>query len=68
MALRTCVGHDEPRDATVIFDQFNIPSGPVFGVHFKFPPGGDHPFTAGDSIVLLGRRANLDQFREKFGV
>lgn len=34
----------------------------------EFPPGGDHPFRAGDSIVLLGRRANLDQFREKFGM
>jgi len=30
--------------------------------------GGDHPFGPGDSIVLLGRRANLDQFREKFVV
>src|SRR5215831_11793017 len=35
MALRTCVGHEEPRDATVTFDQLNIPSGPVFGVHFN---------------------------------
>ena len=35
MALLTCVGHDGPRDATVTFDQFNIPSGPVSGVHFK---------------------------------
>ena len=34
----------------------------------EFPPGGDHPFAPGDSIVLLGRRANLDQFREKFVV
>jgi voltage-gated potassium channel len=32
----------------------------------EFPPGGDHRLTAGDSIVLLGRRPNLDQFREKF--
>jgi hypothetical protein len=31
-----------------------------------FPPSGDHPFEPGDSIVLLGRRANLDQFRLKF--
>src|SRR6516165_373215 len=36
MALRTSVGHDEPRDAAVTFDQFNIPSGPVFGVHFTY--------------------------------
>src|SRR5262249_54877537 len=27
--------HDAPRDGTVNFDQFNIPSGPVFGVHFR---------------------------------
>src|SRR5262249_11338061 len=32
VALLTCVGHEEPRDATVTFDQINIPSGPVFGV------------------------------------
>src|SRR5262249_22638706 len=25
--------HDAPRDGTEIFDQFNIPSGPVLGVH-----------------------------------
>src|SRR6516164_6157008 len=55
VALRTCVGHDEPRDATVTFDEFNIPSGPVFGVHFsfyarfvvfdsvRFPPESMHP-------------------------
>jgi voltage-gated potassium channel len=36
--------------------------------HVEFPPSGDHPFAPGDSIVLLGRRANLDQFREKFVV
>ena len=32
----------------------------------EFPPSGDKPFEPGDSIVLLGRRASLDQFREKF--
>jgi voltage-gated potassium channel len=32
----------------------------------EFPPSGNTPFEPGDSIVLLGRRANLDQFREKF--
>jgi voltage-gated potassium channel len=32
----------------------------------EFPPSGDHPFEPGDSIVLLGRRANLDHFRVKF--
>src|SRR3954452_441628 len=31
-----CAGHDAPRDGTVTFDQFNIPSGPVLGVHFTF--------------------------------
>ena len=36
--------------------------------HVEFPPSGDHPFEPGDSIVLLGRRTNLDQFREKFVV
>src|SRR3954454_20328860 len=30
-----CAGHDAPRDGTVTFDQFNIPSGPVLGVHFN---------------------------------
>jgi voltage-gated potassium channel len=34
--------------------------------HVEFPPSGDHPFEPGDSIVLLGRRANLNQFRQKF--
>src|SRR5271166_6848717 len=28
-------GHDSPRDGTVTFDQFNIPSCPVSGVHFS---------------------------------
>ncbi len=32
----------------------------------EFPPSGDTPFAPGDSIVLLGRRANLDQFRKEF--
>jgi voltage-gated potassium channel len=32
----------------------------------EFPPSGDQPFEAGDSIVLLGRRENLDQFRVSF--
>jgi hypothetical protein len=29
----SCARHDAPRNGTVIFDQFNIPSGPVLGVH-----------------------------------
>jgi voltage-gated potassium channel len=33
----------------------------------EFPPTGDQPFAVGDSIVLLGRRANLAHFREQFG-
>jgi voltage-gated potassium channel len=32
----------------------------------EFPPAGDLPFGPGDSIVLVGRRANLDQFRRQF--
>jgi voltage-gated potassium channel len=32
----------------------------------EFPPPGDEPLNAGDSIVLLGRRSNLDQFRRQF--
>ncbi|MFO0889820.1 MAG: potassium channel protein [Isosphaeraceae bacterium] len=32
----------------------------------EFPPRGDHPFEPGDSIVLIGRRSNLDRFRESF--
>jgi voltage-gated potassium channel len=32
----------------------------------EFPPSGDQAFEPGDSIVLLGRRANLDQFRSRF--
>jgi voltage-gated potassium channel len=32
----------------------------------EFPPSGDDPFAQGDSIVILGRRANLDQFRREF--
>jgi len=34
----------------------------------EFPPSSDQPLEPGDSIVLLGRRASLDQFREKFVV
>ena len=30
-----CVCHDAPRNGTVISDQFNIPSGPVLGVHLS---------------------------------
>src|SRR5271157_1953238 len=30
-----CVCHDAPRNGTVISDQFNIPSGPVLGVHLR---------------------------------
>jgi voltage-gated potassium channel len=34
----------------------------------EFPPTGDEPFARGDSIVVLGRRANLDQFHKQFAV
>ena len=33
----------------------------------EFPPSGDVPLSSGDSIVVLGRRANLDHFRQLFG-
>ena len=32
----------------------------------EFPPSGDQPLAVGDSIVVLGRRTNLDQFRTLF--
>ena len=32
----------------------------------QFPPPGDEPLAAGDSVVVLGRRTNLDQFRKLF--
>ena len=34
----------------------------------EFPPTGDTPFAPGDSIVVLGRRSNLDQFRRHFAI
>lgn len=34
----------------------------------EFPPSGDEPFAPGDSIVLLGRRANLNQFRTEYKI
>src|SRR5271157_4040503 len=33
-----CACHDAPRNGTVISDQFNIPSGPVLGVHLNLDP------------------------------
>lgn len=32
----------------------------------EFPPSGDEPLGAGDSIVILGRHANLVHFREEY--
>jgi voltage-gated potassium channel len=32
----------------------------------EFAPSGDYLFDPGDTVVLLGRRANLDQFRAEF--
>lgn len=32
----------------------------------EFPPHGDEPFKPGDSIVVLGRREHLEQFRRAF--
>ena len=34
----------------------------------EFPPSGDEAFAAGDLVVLLGRRTNLDTFRENFQI
>jgi voltage-gated potassium channel len=34
----------------------------------EFPPTGDEAFAPGDSIVMLGRRANLTQFREEYKI
>ena len=34
----------------------------------EFPPSGDEPFALRDSIVILGRRPNLDQFRRQFAI
>jgi voltage-gated potassium channel len=31
-----------------------------------FPPSGDEVLAPGDSVVFLGRRTNLDQFRQQF--
>jgi voltage-gated potassium channel len=31
-----------------------------------FPPSGDEILAPGDSVVFLGRRSNLDQFRQQF--
>lgn len=33
----------------------------------EFPPSGNEPFANGDVIVVLGRPANLEQFRTEFG-
>jgi voltage-gated potassium channel len=37
-----------------------------FDGRVEFPPSGDQRFSAGDSIVLVGRRSNLDEFRLQF--
>ncbi len=34
----------------------------------EFPPTGEVPLVQGDSIVVLGRRSNLDQFRRLFEI
>ncbi|QEH37446.1 Inner membrane protein YbaL [Aquisphaera giovannonii] len=34
--------------------------------HLIFPARGDEVIGPGDSLVILGKRSNLDQFREKF--
>src|SRR5262249_38668098 len=32
----------------------------------EFPPTGDEPLAVGDSVVLLGRRKSLEEFRRQF--
>jgi voltage-gated potassium channel len=32
----------------------------------EFPPTGNEPFSPGDGIVVLGRHANIEQFRREF--
>jgi voltage-gated potassium channel len=32
----------------------------------EFPPAGDEPFAPGDTIVVVGKRENLDRFRTQF--
>ena len=34
----------------------------------EFPPTGDEIFAPGDSVVLMGQRPNLEQFRQHFHV
>ena len=34
----------------------------------EFPPTGDEPFAEADSIVVLGRRSNLDQLRRELQI
>ena len=34
----SCACHDVPRDGTVNSDEFDIPSDPVLGLHFKLTP------------------------------
>jgi voltage-gated potassium channel len=34
--------------------------------HVEFPPSGDEILEVGDSLVLIGRRTHLDQFRGEF--
>jgi voltage-gated potassium channel len=34
----------------------------------EFPPSGDEVFAPGDSVVLMGQRLNLEQFRQHFQI
>ena len=43
--------HDAPRDGTVNFDQFNIPSGPVFGIHLT--RRGSSGYSSNDLVAFL---------------
>ena len=60
-----CASHDAPRDGTVTFDQFNIPSCPVLGVHYnqneddKATIGTRERFVGAGSSSLKGSRVEI---------
>src|SRR3974377_1031785 len=52
-----CVCHDAPRNGTVISDQFNIPSGPVLGVHLSHTVVENHFGTQSRGVLVVDRYA-----------
>src|SRR3954451_1387290 len=62
-----CAGHDAPRDGTVTFDQFNIPSGPFLGVHYN--PGGfpiTRPTDVHEALTACLRELHLPAIRRDY--